>query len=490
MELQCSLRLRDVNLLAVRTRVADQLKAHMELTRIYNWLRHTLGLDHAIAFTVLARAWSSSAGLVTLLLIARFLSSVEQGYYYTFGSMVALQIVFELGFSIVILQLASHERARLSIAQDGTIVGDPIAHERLASVLQKSVRWYTIAGFLLAVFLIPAGFYFFSYHHSGQAVGWQMPWCIVVLAATLTFQIDPVLSFLEGCGYVANVARLRLAQAMLGAILMWLSLLTRHGLFAPAMMILGQFIAGAVWLFGRRAFLLGLLRYKTGAHRILWSREVWPFQWRIAVSWICGYFIFQLFNPILFAFRGPVEAGQMGMSLNIAGALSSVAIAWVNTKAAPFGAMIARREFGHLDHVFFRALRHSLAVYVSVAVTVWVGVLYMNFAHIHFARRVLSPLLLGLLLLATLLNVIVVAQSVYLRAHKQEKYLISAIVTAILVSSSTYFFGRQYGAAGMVVGYLTIGVTFGIGYNTYIFLKFRREWHADVFVKNEMDFSR
>jgi len=46
--------------------------------------------------------------------IARFLTPSEQGYYYTFNSLVALQIVFELGFSFVILQLAAHERAQLS----------------------------------------------------------------------------------------------------------------------------------------------------------------------------------------------------------------------------------------------------------------------------------------------------------------------------------------------------------------------------------------
>ena len=78
-------------------------------------LRTGLGIDRAIGFTILARGWASVAGLVTVALIARFLSPSEQGYYYTFGSLIALQIVFELGFSFVILQMASHERAHLAI---------------------------------------------------------------------------------------------------------------------------------------------------------------------------------------------------------------------------------------------------------------------------------------------------------------------------------------------------------------------------------------
>src|SRR5437660_12352572 len=98
------------------------------MVRTRHWLRHVVGLDRAIGFTVLARFWSSAAGLVTVALIARFLSPAEQGYYYPFGSLVALQIVFELGFSFVILQLASHERAQLSISPDYEIGGESSAH--------------------------------------------------------------------------------------------------------------------------------------------------------------------------------------------------------------------------------------------------------------------------------------------------------------------------------------------------------------------------
>jgi len=75
---------------------------------LWRRIAHTIGLDSAIAYTVLARGWAGVSGLITVALIARRLSPAEQGYYYTFGSLVALQIVFELGFSVVILQLATH----------------------------------------------------------------------------------------------------------------------------------------------------------------------------------------------------------------------------------------------------------------------------------------------------------------------------------------------------------------------------------------------
>ena len=49
------------------------------VARIRHWVRRVLGVDRAVGFTVLARVWGSAAGLVTVALIARFLSAAEQG---------------------------------------------------------------------------------------------------------------------------------------------------------------------------------------------------------------------------------------------------------------------------------------------------------------------------------------------------------------------------------------------------------------------------
>jgi hypothetical protein len=447
--------------------------------RVRSWLRHTVGIDKPIAFTILARGWASFAGLVTIALIARFLSPAEQGYYYTFGSLVAAQIVFELGFSFVILQMASHERAHLTISAQGDIGGDPVAHARLASVLQKAVRWYSIAAVLLAVFLILAGSRFFAAHEQhGAAVHWHIAWYTTAIVASIMFQIDPILSFLEGCWYVANVARVRLAQAVAASVLAWSALALHHGLFAPAMMIAGNAVAALLWLGCRRRLLFGLLRHDPGEHRVHWMREVWHFQWRIAVSWLCGYFIFQLFNPVLFAYRGAVAAGQMGMSLSFANALQAVAISWLNTKSAPFGAMVARKEYARMDEIFSRALKQSVAVFLAGAVCVCLGAVFLNAGHLRFAARLLTPLCLAGLLLATLVNVVVFGEALYLRAHKQEKFLLNSVLGAVLVATSTVLLGRHYGAEGIVAGNLAIALGMGLPLGTYMFVKYRRLWHA------------
>ncbi len=444
-------------------------------------LRRTLrraGIDRAIAYTILARAWGSLSGLVTVALIARTLSREQQGYYYTFGSLVALQIVFELGFSVVILQLATHEAAHLSIGQDGLILGDARPIARLASVLQKAVLWYSIAAALMGLVLLPVGWRFFATSPGSAETAWRGPWIAVVLASCFTFQIDPVFSFLEGCGFVSRVARTRTVQAVTGSILAWGALALHHGLFAPAMVIAGQAVVGFGFLLGRRPLLLGLLRTKAGKFAVRWSEEVWPFQWRIAISYASGFLIFQLFNPVLLRYFGPVIAGRMGMSLNLSNALAGVAISWIATKAAPFGAMIARREFAELDRTFFRAAGQALLLCGFGSIVVWCIDLGMVHYGVRFAQRLLPPLPLGLLLITMVLNQAVASMALYLRAHKQEKFLVNSVLGGLLVALSTLTLGRWYGPTGMLAGFLAVTTVVGIGMGAFTFQKYRRLWHA------------
>jgi hypothetical protein len=446
-------------------------------------LKHWIGLDRAILFTILARFWGAFSGLVTLFLITRFLSLDEQGYYYTFYSIVALQIVFELGFSFVILQLAAHERAYLTFLPNGAIEGDPVAHSRLASVLHKAVYWYMGAGILMGAALIPAGLWFFSSHPTpGVAVAWRLPWISLVLAAVLAFQIDPVFSFLEGCGFVAQVAQRRFTQALLGSALAWSAMIMHKGLFAPALLIFGQVFVGLVFLFSNRhRRLLGnLLRYPVREHFVGWRTEIWPFQWKIAISWLCGYFIYQLFSPVLFAFQGAAAAGRMGMSLNVATGIGSVAIAWMSTKASPFGALVARGEFQQLDRLFFRTLKQSTALLIFGAGLFLVLLAACGHYIPRFSARLLPLWAVGILLAGTVINHVVYSQALYLRAHKQEPFLMQAVISAVLIGSLTVFLGKYYGANAIVVGLITQGVLFGFPYATYIFISKRRKWHHPI----------
>ncbi len=440
-------------------------------------LLHLAGVDRAVFYTVLARGWSVFTGPVTLLMIASSLSLTQQGFYYTFSSLLALQVFFELGLSQILMQFASHEKTSLQFQPDGTLRGDPAAEARLASLFKLAMRWYSWIAVLVLVCVLPAGIYLFG-RAGSSGVEWRTPWAWIVCIAAINILLTPIVAILTGCGLVTRMAFMSTWQSVATTLALWLALWLGWDLLALPFAASVAAGVGIIWLTAAyRRFVIGA--FKTPQSLSLdWRSEVWPLQWRTALSWMSSYFVFQLFNPILFAYDGPAAAGRMGMSLNIAQVIWTTALSWVSTKAAPFGELVARKDFEGLDRLFFRALSQSLIVLTIANAGFLLAVVYLRSIGHPLGVRFLDPLPLAILLLTMIVNHVVVAEAIYLRAHKEEPFLPVSIVSAVLIGTTAYFLGRRFGATGMMIGYLASILTGGLALGTIIFTNKRRLWHA------------
>ena len=93
-------------------------------------LLHRAGIDFHVLATLLSRGWSVVAGAVTVLLVPFWLTTTEQGFYFTFSSLLGMQILFELGLGQVIIQLVGHDAAKLRYIEGGRVCrGGQIAHD-------------------------------------------------------------------------------------------------------------------------------------------------------------------------------------------------------------------------------------------------------------------------------------------------------------------------------------------------------------------------
>lgn len=441
-------------------------------------IRRRLGVDRAIAYTLIGRGWSLIAGPVTIVLIARFLGPEEQGFYYTFGSVIALNIFFELGLTYVLLQFASHEKAYLEWTTGGTLSGSEVAELRLAALLKLAMRWYGVAAVLVLLLVLPAGLLFFSQNSLNSLIAWQTAWIWLVTVSALNLLVAPLFAILEGCDKISQIASMRVSQSVLSSLGLWLTLLCHGGLFASPVFQTLNLTFGLVWLLSRyRRFFRSLLQTDVTRAPFHWRTEVWPFQWRIALSWLSGYFIFHLFNPVLFASHGPVVAGQMGMSLTLCGALGGASMAWMSTKASRFGVLVATRQWQALDTLFLKALRQSLVVLVVSSVVIYVCISLLNYIDHPISRRVLNPIPFALLLLAAMMNHVVFCEAQYLRTHKAEPFLWPSIAIGTLMTASTFLLAKSFGAFGVSAGYLMCSAV-GLLLGTKIFFEKRREWHV------------
>jgi hypothetical protein len=439
-------------------------------------LLRAIGVDRAVAYAFLARLVNIAGSAGTVLLIVHFLSPVEQGYYYTLLSLVSLQIVFELGFSFVVQQLAAHECVHLELRSDGSVAGDAVAHARLSCALRLTVRWYSAAALAMGLVLAPLGMVFFARHAAAGAVqvDWQWPWLAAIAASVAGLWCVPYYSFIEGCGYVRAVAAMQLRQAVVSTLLAWAAMVLHAGLFAPALVILGYVGVGLHFLATHRRLLLGLLRHAPGTRAIDWRGEVWPFQWRIAVSWMCSYFTVQIFIPILFAMRGPVEAGRMGMSLSVTGYMSVLALAWTSTKATPFGFLIARREFGRLRALFRRAVVQSMGVFAAIGVCALAAVGLLPMAAPRLAARMVPTWLFALLVLGAAASHFTQNLAILLRSFKQEPFFGQSLAVAaanILLAAALI---PRMGMWGAAFGYSAAMCVVGLPYALAVYRRSSR----------------
>lgn len=441
-------------------------------------LRDRFGIDGAVAYTVLARCANIAGSAGTVLLISHLLSSVEQGYYYTLLSLVALQVVFELGFSFVVQQLAAHESVHLTFSSGGSVTGSAHAHARLAGALRLSLRWYTAAAIVMCLVVTPLGAYFFTRNDLSVAfrVAWAGPWYSAAVASACALWCLPFYAFLEGCGQVRDIAAMRLRQSIVSTVLAWSAFVLHRGLYAPTLLIVGQLIVGLFFLHGRRRIFLDLLLIAGEA--LSWRREVWPFQWQTAVSSFCSYFIVQAYIPLIFALRGPVDAGQMGMSLSISGYMTTLALAWISTKATPFAYLIARGEFDRLDCQFRSALVGSLSMFGIMAVLCVVGLSLLPLISPQLAARMLPMRLFALLVVAAGANLLSQGLAILLRCFKREPLLIQAplvaLLTLLLARLSIPFFGN----AGAACSYCGATTVVGAPFAVILFLRIRRTYRA------------
>ena len=201
----------------------------------------------------------------------------------------------------------------------------------------------------------------------------------------------PFFAILEGCGKIAEIALVRTGQAVLANLGIWLALFMRTGLYSVAVYQGAFFLVGFIWLVvGYRAFFQDLLQLDiSGGTVSLADRDMfWPFRvaaWpsvRRVITWV-----FQTFAPVMFAAHGPIAAGQMGMSLSLCNALLNGSMAWMTTKASPFGVLVAKRQWKVLDAVFFKTLKQSVLILLAGSSVACCGVAALHYFNYLVSKR-------------------------------------------------------------------------------------------------------
>jgi hypothetical protein len=388
------------------------------------------------------------AGGATLLLIPYWLSQEQQGYYFAFSSIVAMQLIFELGLSQVILHRLGTAYTRSNLSASCIDLEAKRCYE-VGAIVQFFKKWYLYAASCFFLLACTIGLIFLSFF-SRAATDYRLLLCALLACVSVVLYQSVYLGMLETCGEMHRVAKLRLMQSGIAHCILWIGAFVFPNLWWMIMPALISALTTGLWLTREKVranSTLSALLTKSYQSPIVWLRDIWPFQWRIALSWFSGYLITQLFVPVTFAIYGAVQAGQLGITLALYSAVFAIAYSLIAAKAPLIVQLIARNEHSKAFSVFTRQLNYTLALGVLGCLSLLVSQYFLNsFAH-PYAERISGYQIFFALTASTLSSCITSSCATFLRAYGEEPMLAPSVVQAAMslaMLSQAQFFSIQH----------------------------------------------
>lgn len=401
------------------------------------------------------RSWQAASGLLTIIFITHFLSPILQGWYYSFLSIAALYTLFDLGLSVVLVQISAH----LFVGLQWLPNGEPAGEGSLAfkGLMGRATRRYLLLALFFVILAIPGGMLFFG-QQSGlksQEIAWLVPWVSLAVVTAVSILFLPFLSLVEGSGRVQEVYTVRLIQGVSGSLVCWIVLVQGGALWAASMIPAMGVVVAMLWLVLKRPALLVAAVKQADAYDT-WGRDVWPLQWRVGLSWLSGYLLTQIYTPVLFHYQGAIVAGQMGLTLTIANMLGLLAQSWIARHVPAMAQAAAKWEWMVLDQLFQRDLLVSSAAYLLGAVLL--SGVHQLLSHTVYGGRILPFWPFAGLLAVVFINHVVGALAAQLRSYKREPLVWIASIGAVATAPIAFWAATVYSAQGVVIAILSVQI--------------------------------
>lgn len=421
------------------------------------------------------RFWQALSGLLSILFITHYLSPELQGWYYSFISIAALYTLFDLGLSVVLVQISAHLFVKLHWLSCGELAGDE--RGRFSELVSWSTRHYVLLAGIYFILGIPGGILFFNHYPKivDQQIYWFAPWILLVSIMTVSILQVPYLALVEGSGRVNEVYRIRLIQGVLGSLGCWTVLAVGGKLWAAVMAPGIGIMVVVVWLARQYPSLLTCAFAKKN-NDYHWGEAVWPLQWRVGLSWLSGYLLTQIYTPVLFHYQGAIVAGQMGLTLTIANMVGLLAQSWIVRHVPAMAQTVAKRNWQEFDRMFWRDFFVSTTVYLSgAAILCFVHNLV---SHTVYSERVLSFWPFVGLLTVVLVNHITGALAMQLRSYKREPLVWVAVAGSLITVPSALWAASVYSAEGVVAAILGAQLLLVLPPSLWLWKKCNKVWRG------------
>ncbi|OCH28870.1 hypothetical protein A6E12_09320 [Aliivibrio fischeri] len=376
-------------------------------------------------------------GPITLLILAKYLSSEELGFYYTFFSLVAMKQLLEAGMSNVLKQYYAHQVDN---------VDDIKAKKKISSYFIFSMKWYLMIAFFFSIVSLVVGYLYF-YDYKGS-IEWENSWYLLIFATFLSLLTMPYQSFLDGNQLQKELQTYNLFSQVVGTIILWYSLYLNFNLISIGLSIIATSISFIFCIFINRfnIFKFSIL-YKNSDFKSVFF-ELWPLLKKTGLVWFLGYFYWNGFNVISFKYLGPISAGIIGLSLSLGRAGLNIAISIVISHMTIYAKDIARKKYNTAYKNFIKnAISGMILLLLGYLIFLICQLVFDDF---YFFDKVLNIYQLLWMFIFFIISYITSVMDNYTRCYKVEKFVLIQFINSVLTPLSffisilngwPYFFG-------------------------------------------------
>ncbi|MCF7203582.1 hypothetical protein [Pseudomonas oligotrophica] len=367
-------------------------------------------------------AIKSLAGPITFILIAKSFTELEQGLFFAFLSIGALQLIFEAGMTTSFVQHIASERRR------------SYESELYYGLLKGCVIWCSVSAIFFYLTSVAFAFYVFS----GFSIQlWLLPLNVFALALSLNMFSLFIYVVQEGSGDILFVYKTRLWGAVVSLALLWLSLFFEAGLYSLAAAQIGYliplFIQGKTWRCMAHIFTSSEANVRLAMYGLA------SFQFRLTAVWVSGYLYWNSPVLLIFKFVDPVYAGKFGLTFSLMNAINQIGQGWLTTQRVRIGTMIADRKFKIARKLFDDVSKFSLLIVISgLLCAVLMSAILSEQFFFPRALNTISFFVMGIYfaLLCRISNL-----ATYTRCYKEEPLFKLFLIMNIVVPAALYLSG-------------------------------------------------
>lgn len=346
------------------------------------------------------------------------LTAVEQGYYFTFSSLLNARILFELGSSSAL----SHVFSRASRTWHDT-------DGELGPLVRFAFAWHALAAALILLFGVTLGVGVLSQEGLPNDE-WQLAWLLSLVAQAVATLLAPAGPLVQAFALPIEYWRYRRAVQAGAALVFPVALFLGAGLYSVP-------IAGAVTVgltlvllyrpYGRTIASLLVRAKLPGRRRAI---QLIVFQAKVAIGWIAGNYLFFALNIAIFGRLGATTAGRLGIVVAALTTITAIVSAFHLTQVPE----LARRAvFGSSALVESHRLlqRRSLMLAIPTVLVASLGLAAFRSLFPSFADRVPSLADAILLFVAAALLGLLNNYTILARSLESDPFLMAGVASAV-----------------------------------------------------------